>query len=63
MIHKRVLLRLACVQVGPLLTEASIDGAKGGKVGATRMGRTYELVVCYLSLQPDSAHVASHPQS
>ena len=33
------------MQYGPIFVETQIDPAKGGKVGATRMGRSYELVV------------------
>jgi hypothetical protein len=33
------------VQYGPIFVETQIDPAKGGKVEATRMGRSYELVV------------------
>ena len=39
-------LTVSVLQYGPLFVETQIDGAKGGKVGATRMGRTYEFVVC-----------------
>jgi hypothetical protein len=35
----------ARMQYGPIFVETQIDPAKGGKVTATRMGRTYELVV------------------
>lgn len=33
------------MQYGPIFVETQIDPAKGGKVEATRMGRSYELVV------------------
>ena len=44
-------------RVAVLFVETQIDGAKGGKVGATRMGRTYEFVVCS---SPSTIPAASH---
>jgi hypothetical protein len=50
-------LTVSVLQYGPLFVETQIDGAKGGKVGATRMGRTYEFVVCS---SPSTIPAASH---
>ena len=50
-------LTVSVLQYGPLFVETQIDGAKGGKVGATRMGRTYEFVVCFSQHHPAASHM------